>query len=765
MMTSSKRQTKPTWSTLGSVLSGTVNQINSNKEDQLEWFNLQWRLAVGEQLASISRIIQVTKKTLYLQVSNKDWIPAIKSLERRILSQIKNQGDPFTRIRFMEGLITKSPPNKPIAKSNQTDSTTRSHINPQELEGSLSMIKEESLKEILHRLGQKIRFISVLLLSVVFISNCSTLQANESVEQESSPRLQVASSSSVDLSHSLAIEKSRNQTMSEPEGDFKDPRAYYHYLMALKSLRKSDFKDAAFQYEQLVEYDAETEEFSVRLAQLLLRTNQMDKAIEFCREALIRYPKNNDIREIYADILSSRGQKEKALEQYEKTLELDSKNTRSILLAGIIYEDMGRYDKSTPMFQKVVLLEPSNPLGYYYLGKSFVREDRFDKAKINMEKVLALRPNFNSARTYLGWIFENLGHLRLARQEYQIVLKLNPQNLKVKEYLSRLGDPKPAMAFEEETFKPEINPPIENDPSIHLKIGKIYFEQAAYLKALDEFRLVSSPEERNDLRVLIAKIYEVIGRLDEAIEEMNLYMAEERESMGALLQTARLYSMNKQTEKAIELLIQAAHFDPTNSRLFHSLALAHSSVGKHEKGVQYMEAAIKLDPNNASYYFDLGALMEKTGNLEGAIENMKKTIILNPLHSNAHNFLGYIYAIQGTQLNEAEEHLKKALKVQPRNGYFLDSLGWIYFQMGEHDKALEQIKKAIIYTPPDPVLYDHLGDIHFELRNYVEAHKAWRSSRTLTRIKQDKKNLELPNEADLDQKIKKVQQLLRQNSF
>jgi tetratricopeptide (TPR) repeat protein len=176
-----------------------------------------------------------------------------------------------------------------------------------------------------------------------------------------------------------------------------------------------------------------------------------------------------------------------------------------------------------------------------------------------------------------------------------------------------------------------------------------------------------------------------------------------------------------------------------------------------------MQKAIAIDKDKDSYYFELGALLERTGEFERAINNIKRSIELNPMHSNAHNFLGYIYAMQGKSLDTALDHLNKALSIQPKNGYFLDSLSWIYFKKGESKKALRELKKAMLYTSPDPVLYSHLGDIHFSLMNYVEAGKAWKTSLFLTLEKVDDVSGELPDPKELEIKIQKAQRFLSNN--
>jgi len=225
-----------------------------------------------------------------------------------------------------------------------------------------------------------------------------------------------------------------------------------------------------------------------------------------------------------------------------------------------------------------------------------------------------------------------------------------------------------------------------------------------------------------------------------------------------------LYSLNGQPNEAVRLVKQAVDAEPENDSLHHSLSLAYMAVEKYDLAIQSMRTAIRLNDNKDAYFFELGALLERREKYSDAIDNMLRAIELNPMHSNAHNFIGYMYAQEGEYLDKALGHLKKALSIQPRNGYFLDSLGWIYFKKGESEKALTEIKKAMVYVAPDPVLYDHLGDVHYSLKNYEEASGAWKTSLSLTRVKKgDIDGGELPNQQALTDKINKVHRLLRQS--
>ena len=190
------------------------------------------------------------------------------------------------------------------------------------------------------------------------------------------------------------------------------------------------------------------------------------------------------------------------------------------------------------------------------------------------------------------------------------------------------------------------------------------------------------------------------------------------------------------------------------------MSLANIAIENYDVAVINMRKAIEINPNKDSYYFELGALQEKAGEFKAAIRNMEQAIEINPMHSNAHNFLGYMYAIDGTNLDKALDHLKKALSIQPRNGYFLDSLGWIYYKKGEPQRALHEIKRAMVYTSPDPVLYDHLGDVQFSLKNYREARGAWKTSLSLTIVQKDELDGEMPDPKKLEEKIQDVKKYL-----
>ena len=89
------------------------------------------------------------------------------------------------------------------------------------------------------------------------------------------------------------------------------------------------------------------------------------------------------------------------------------------------------------------------------------------------------------------------------------------------------------------------------------------------------------------------------------------------------------------------------------------------------------------------------------------------------------NSLGYMLADHGQRLDEAVDLVERALKVEPGNPSFLDSLGWAYYQQGKLDRSDPRLTEAAAKVPASSVIQDHLGDLRFKQQRYADAAAAW----------------------------------------
>jgi len=95
------------------------------------------------------------------------------------------------------------------------------------------------------------------------------------------------------------------------------------------------------------------------------------------------------------------------------------------------------------------------------------------------------------------------------------------------------------------------------------------------------------------------------------------------------------------------------------------------------------------------------------------------------MDANALNSLGYMLAERNDRLDEAVTLLQRALKIEPGNPSYLDSLGWAYFQQGRLDLADAPLTEAADKLKHNSVVQDHLGDLRFKQRRFADAAAAW----------------------------------------
>jgi len=67
------------------------------------------------------------------------------------------------------------------------------------------------------------------------------------------------------------------------------------------------------------------------------------------------------------------------------------------------------------------------------------------------------------------------------------------------------------------------------------------------------------------------------------------------------------------------------------------------------------------------------------------------------------------------------------LKLEPTNGAYLDTLGWVYFKKGQLKEAERYLSNASIFME-DSEIYDHLGQVYYEMGEFEKAKTNWQKA-------------------------------------
>jgi tetratricopeptide (TPR) repeat protein len=223
--------------------------------------------------------------------------------------------------------------------------------------------------------------------------------------------------------------------------------------------------------------------------------------------------------------------------------------------------------------------------------------------------------------------------------------------------------------------------------------------------------------------------------------------------------------------EAVEAAVKdAAEADRLRCRLARAQVL--SQVGRTRDAIAECQQLLK-DYNQAK---DERGIRLTTANIYSAArdwsaseEQLQKVLEADPNDATANNDLGYQWADQNKNLEEAEQLIRKALDLDRRQrnsggslatdadqdaAAYVDSLGWVLFRRGKFDEARKEMERAAALPGglDDPTVWDHLGDVYYRLKEIDKARTAWRKSLELYDAGRRRKT---------DERYKEIQDKLR----
>ncbi|HWW74227.1 MAG TPA: tetratricopeptide repeat protein, partial [Pyrinomonadaceae bacterium] len=157
------------------------------------------------------------------------------------------------------------------------------------------------------------------------------------------------------------------------------------------------------------------------------------------------------------------------------------------------------------------------------------------------------------------------------------------------------------------------------------------------------------------------------------------------------------------------------------------------------RGTEAVEAARKAlalaspeDPaQSTNALIMLSSAQERAGDNKGAEATLRQVLAKDANNPTALNNLGYFLTEHGEKLDEALGMVERAVRAEPQNPSFLDSLGWAYFKLGKLKEAERYLSDAARRNPTSATIQEHLGDLFQKLGQQEKARATWRKALSL----------------------------------
>ena len=240
-------------------------------------------------------------------------------------------------------------------------------------------------------------------------------------------------------------------------------------------------------------------------------------------------------------------------------------------------------------------------------------------------------------------------------------------------------------------------------------------------------QLAESGVHRDDACFQLGRIGEIDKQPEEALKWYRCVEAGQF-LLPARLREAILLSQASDYDGALRVL-EGLQSEDENQQL--NIVLVTGDIlyraQRYQQAITLYSEWLERKPDSIPLYYSRAMMFDKTGDSAAMEQDLHTVLGLDKDNASALNALGYNLANRGVRLEEALGYLERAMALQPGSGAITDSIGWLYFRMGEHEKAREYLLQALKISF-DVEVAAHLGEVLWALGEHERARHVWQKA-------------------------------------
>jgi len=517
--------------------------------------------------------------------------------------------------------------------------------------------------------------------------------------------------------------------------------SYFYFLWGSHAETNEHYGEALEAYQKALICDPNADYVNRKIPILMLKMGDTEKAVSWLQQAIKEQPDAVPLSLFLANLYAQQNKSEEAITLYDKVLALEPDNEDVQLRLTFLYIQQDQYQKAEHILRKLLKKNEEHYFAHFYLARLLKKTKSYENAGDEYEKAISL--NWSKDLAYeVGHFYTTLNRHEDALRIYTSITEYDPYDERGS--LSRI---QPLLELErnDEALADleRIRIFSQNKANIDLISAKIFIRIKEPEKARKLLTQLSRNTENSEPHYLLALLFFQDEKYESALNHLKMVSTQSDIFEEAVYLQTRIFKKLEKPDEIVELLTRHISIPENRSPLFYALLSSlYQEQGKNRSALTLLEEAIEIYPDKPQLYFEYGLLLESNGMYQQAVVNMEKVIELQPEHAEALNFIGYTWADNNIHLDRALEYIKRAVELKPGNGYMADSLGWVYFRLGEFEKAEIELEHAIELEPGDPHIYDHLGDVYLSLKKkskalqtYQKAYEMFKDEKNRTKVK------------------------------
>ena len=459
---------------------------------------------------------------------------------------------------------------------------------------------------------------------------------------------------------------------------------------------------------------------AVDVLTLLARAHQMNNEPSLAREALQKAvkvaPKNpNATIQLAQFLMANEKDREGALKVLNEFL-ANSPDNLSVLEAKLTVlaakNDLTGIADTISSLKKMY---PDKPVGYFHSGEFLVSQGKYKEALAEFQQARDRdKTDFRPVEA-IAKIYMKLGDRQNAIKTVDDYLAGNPTNLAAMQAKASIfASTKDTTAF----FKvvDDIKRAYPDKPYGYFLAGEYFLSQKTYDKARDELKTAMDKAAGNSqITQELTKAYVGAGQSEDAVVWLEgVAKARPTDALIPYLIGEVRIGQGKFPE-AIAAFQQSLKLDPKHKDTYNKLAQEYIRQRNFDAAVKIIQQGLEAIPNDDDLQFNLASTYESAGRFPDAIEIYEKLLKKNPRNVLAANNLAALLTDHKGDKASLERAKELAMPFENSNQpALMDTLGWVYFKLGDLDRAIPLLKKASAGAPKAAVLHYHLGMAYYK---------------------------------------------------
>lgn len=504
-----------------------------------------------------------------------------------------------------------------------------------------------------------------------------------------------------------------------------------YYAVALDYFKLNRLAWAKQAAEKAIESDKTNKEYIYLMASIYETARTTDSAA-VCYEKILKLD-SLDVRANYglAEIYKVNKPSE-SLEIYNRLLRALGPTPEVLFEIASINERLGNSKQTIKTIEDLLKFNPSDSNLKKILIESYMKEKDYEKALKLINDELVAYPNDLNLLGYKGGILAEQGKWDDAKDAYLRIVT-NPDvnyGAKIKIGVSLLAQSKTdSLAADAAKYVFEAVDKDTADWQVKFYLAEINLTQKNDSLAIQYYKESSQVADWNvEVWTRYGGLLFDKGKFDDLKSEMAKAIKIFPDNYAINLLYGLSFAQTNDHKGAKIYLKKAVDINPADVMALSAYGYSLNQLKEEDEALKYFNIVLSINPNDTQVLGMAGLIYETRKEYEQSDKLYNQALAIDSTDALILNNYAYSLSERGTDLDKALNMAKIAVAKDPKNPSYLDTIGWIYFKLGDLRKAAKYTTEALKQGEKSATIYEHLGDINYKLNKKQSALDNWKKA-------------------------------------